>query len=90
MEMDDNLKSERLTRVRAAFDALSMEDKTAFLAEATASTVARGLEAAGKAFARELDHLFEVYEESRQKKEARDAGRKEDPAGPPPNEPPQY
>jgi len=89
MEMDDNLRKERLRNVREAFDSLSMEDKTAFLAEATASTVARGLEYAGKAVASELDHLFDVYEESRRKKEEKEA-RESPGAPPPPNEPPQY
>jgi hypothetical protein len=69
METNKSTRAERLRAVREAFDALNMEDKAAFLAEATAATVVRGIEVAGKAVADEFDHIFRERERREEERE---------------------
>jgi hypothetical protein len=51
-------RSEQYQRVREAFDSLGVTDRATFLLEATAATLAHGLEEAGRAVADELDNFF--------------------------------
>ncbi|RMH63809.1 MAG: hypothetical protein D6685_07300 [Bacteroidetes bacterium] len=51
-------RREHVNRVREAFEHLGVEDRVLFLVEATASTLARGVEQAGRALAEELDRCF--------------------------------
>ncbi len=67
---------------RRTFDDLPLEDKAVFLIEATASTLARGLQQAGHALAEEVDRAFSG--ERRKKREASTAdasGAAEPPTG---------
>lgn len=51
-------RKEQYKRVRNEFEDLLIEDKALFLLEAMVSTVARGVEQAGKGFAEEVDKAF--------------------------------
>lgn len=51
-------RKEQYKRVRNEFEDLQIEDKALFLLEAMVSTVARGVEQAGKGFADEIDKAF--------------------------------
>jgi hypothetical protein len=55
---EDKERRARYQRTRAEFDELAIEDKAVFLVEATVSTIARGVEEAGRKLAEELDTLF--------------------------------
>lgn len=55
---DDRARKEQYERARSEFGNLRVEDQAVFLVEAAVSTVARGIEAVGKAVASELDTLF--------------------------------
>ena len=65
---DDRHRKEQYERARSEFGNLRVEDQAVFLVEATVSTVARGIEAVGKAVASELDTLF--HQESKDTEEA--------------------
>lgn len=56
--------SEAYERARDAFDDMKIEDRAVFLIEATVSTIARGIDQAGRAVADELDRLFRMRPES--------------------------
>ncbi len=51
-------RREHVNRVREAFERLAVEDRALFLIEATASTLALGVEQAGRALAEELGRWF--------------------------------
>ena len=53
--------SKQYRQAREAFDDLKIEDRAVFLLEATVSTVARGIEDAGRALANELDRMFSTF-----------------------------
>lgn len=72
-------RSESFRRAREAFDEMEPEDQAAFLAEATASAVARGAEVFGRTLADEIEQFFEGGTRRR--------GQKKEPAGPGPAEP---
>lgn len=55
----------RYHQAREAFDDLKIEDRAVFLLEATVSTVARGVEEAGRALADEFDRFFRTCREER-------------------------
>ena len=73
--------SKQYHQAREAFDDLKIEDRAVFLLEATVSTVARGVEEAGRILADELDRLFSSF-----RKEEPEASRGT--ASPGPAEPP--
>lgn len=50
--------SEQYERARGAFDELGIEDRAVFLIEAVVTTMAEGVEKAGRVLADELDGLF--------------------------------
>ena len=54
--------SDQYQRARREFEDMRIEDKAVFLVEATVTTMARALEAAGEALARELDRIFQPRE----------------------------
>lgn len=58
---------EAYERTRRDFDEMRLEDKAIFLVEATASTLARGIEEASRAVADELDDLFRRGTRKKQK-----------------------
>ena len=58
MSTDRHTRRAAYDRTRRQFDDLRLEDKAVFLVEATAGTLARGLEEAGHAVADSLDGLF--------------------------------
>jgi hypothetical protein len=45
-------------RTRRDFDSLSLEEQASFLVDATASTLARGIETLGRELAREVERAF--------------------------------
>jgi len=49
-------------KARAAFEQLGIEERAAFLVEAAAATLGRGLEEAGRTLARVLEDLFAAGE----------------------------
>ncbi len=49
-------------KVRAAFEELGIEERAAFLVEAAAATLGRGLEEAGRTLAHVLEDLFDAGE----------------------------
>ena len=53
--------SKQYRQAREAFDGLKIEDRAVFLLEATVSTVARGVEEAGRVLANELDRMFSAF-----------------------------
>ena len=55
----------RYHQAREAFDELKIEDRAIFLLEATVTTVARGVEEAGRALADELDRFFHGFRAER-------------------------
>lgn len=55
--------SEQYERARGAFDQLGIEDRAVFLIEAVVTTMADGVEKAGRALADELDWLFKKGKE---------------------------
>ncbi len=59
---------EAYERTRRDFDEMRLEDKAIFLVEATASTLARGIEEASRAAADELDDLFHRKTRKKDKK----------------------
>jgi hypothetical protein len=54
--------SERFHEARRQFDELKLEDKAVFLLEATVTTLARGLEHAGKALGDAMERAFDEAE----------------------------
>lgn len=60
-----NAHRKQYRQAREAFDGLKMEDRAVFLLEATFSTVARGVEEAGRALADELDQVFRSFRAER-------------------------
>jgi hypothetical protein len=52
---DESEREGAYEQARHGFDALRLEERAAFLVEATVSTLAEGLDAAGRALARELN-----------------------------------
>lgn len=85
MSTQHNPHSEQYERARKEFDDLKVEDRAVFLLEATVSTIARGLEDAGRFLAEQLDNLFKTGAEAARK--AEEAG-KEPQEPPAPTEPP--
>ncbi|MGI9174782.1 MAG: hypothetical protein ACR2GR_05645 [Rhodothermales bacterium] len=73
--------SKQYRQAREAFDHLKIEDRAVFLLEATVSTVARGVEDAGRVLANELDRMFSAF-----RQEGPEASRSA--ASPGPAEPP--
>lgn len=73
MQEQDKDRKEQYRHVRDAFDTLNIEDKALFLVEAAASTVARGLEEAGRKLGDELNRVFEEAEQRAAQAEHEDA-----------------
>ena len=75
--------SKQYRQAREAFDHLKIEDRAVFLFEATVSTVARGVEDAGRVLANELDRMFDAF-----RQQGPEASRSAASPGPGPAEPP--
>ena len=75
--------SKQYRQAREAFDHLKIEDRAVFLLEATVSTVARGVEDAGRVLANELDRMFDAF-----RQQGPEASRSATSPGPGPAEPP--
>ncbi len=69
--MSDRDRKEKYERVRSDFDALSSEEKVVFLLEASVTTVARGIDALGRAISDEINDAFN--KRSRRKRRDEDA-----------------
>ena len=63
-------RREQYDQARAAFEELSIEDRVLFLLKETITTVADGIERAGRTVAEELDALFEERESKSEDGEA--------------------
>lgn len=58
MSTQDTDRKQQYSQARDAFDDLRVEDKALFLVEAAVSTIARGLEEAGRIIGKSLDDVF--------------------------------
>jgi hypothetical protein len=56
--MAEQTHSEQYERVRRDFEGMNVQDRAVFLLEATVSTIARGVEQAGRVLADEMDKAF--------------------------------
>ncbi len=63
-------RKEQYERARRAFEELKIEDKAFFLVQEAISTVAQGIETAGRALADEFEALFRRAENGEQEAEA--------------------
>jgi translation initiation factor 2 alpha subunit (eIF-2alpha) len=66
----------RYERTKRDFEEMNLEQKASFLLEATASTLARGLEEVGRSVGEELEDLF------RRARKRHRTSKKKDPHGP--------
>lgn len=79
MAEQQDTRREQYARARTEFDHLSVEDKALFLIEATAATLARGVEEAGRALADEIDRWFHRAEDPDEATEEEAASDEESP-----------
>ncbi|MEX0821497.1 MAG: hypothetical protein WD021_05065 [Rhodothermales bacterium] len=65
-------RKENYQRVRSDFDELNSEEKVVFLLEATVTTLARGIDAFGRAVSDELNNAFSKRAEKKSREENAD------------------
>ncbi len=73
-EGDARDDSDSYRRIRDEFDSLGLEHQATFLVDATVSLLAKGIEAAGRALADEVDGFVERQRKKAAQKKSRSAG----------------
>lgn len=73
MTEQKHTRSQQYERIRDDFEHLDAADKARFLIEATVTTMARGLEQAGRSLADELDEIFQRCTEEYAREDTQEA-----------------